>query len=254
MTIVAEISWDQVADPAFGGGGHPTPDLEAITRPEREAFRAAVAAIADRAKATFPDSHTRIDKAVSIVLAGDVTLFDDGTTRVGSQCNGTMQYRVVNGSCNCKDVPQAPQGWCKHRLGAAIARRVQELQPTQTGKDLVVRHPVAPAKAMTIPREYLTTIHGKEFVQFTGLLALAHAQGLISLSAELVSVTKDLALAQATATFADGRTFTEAADATPDNVNTGVKKHFARCALTRAKARALRDALNISTCAVEELD
>jgi hypothetical protein len=114
--------------------------------------------------------------------------------------------------------------------------------------------PATTARTVTIPREYLTTIHGKEFVQFQGLLALAHAQGLLSLSAELVSVTKDLALAKATATFADGRSFSEAADATPDNVNAGVKKHCARCALTRAKARALRDALNISTCAVEELD
>ena len=254
MVAVREITWEEASSPDFGAGSQSTPDLEAITRPEREAFRAAVAAVADRAKATFPASHTRIDKAVNIVLAGDVTLFDDGTARVGSQCSGTTQYRVVNGSCDCKDVPQAPQGWCKHRLGAAIARRVQELQTPQTGKEIIVRHQAGPAKAMTIPREYLTTIHGKEFVQFTGLLALAHAQGLISLSAELVSVTKDLALAKATATFADGRTFTEAADATPDNVNTGVKKHFARCALTRAKARALRDALNISACAVEELD
>ena len=105
-----------------------------------------------------------------------------------------------------------------------------------------------------IPAAFVTTIHGKEFVQFAGLLAMAHAQGLTSLTAELVTVTAALALARATATFADGRTFTEAADATPDNVNAGVKKHFARCALTRAKARASHDALNISTCAVEELD
>ena len=115
-------------------------------------------------------------------------------------------------------------------------------------------HTPAQARPVTIPREFLTTIHGKEYVTFTGLLAMVHAQGLMSLSAELVSVTPDLALAKATATFADGRLFTEAADATPDNVNAGVKKHFARCALTRAKARCLRDALNISTCAVEELD
>ena len=106
---------------------------------------------------------------------------------------------------------------------------------------------VSPPRAVTIPREFVTTIHGKEFVQYAGLLAMAHSQGLTSLRAELVSVTPDLALAKATAVFADGRTFSEAADATPDNVNAGVRKHFARCALTRAKARALRDALNIGT-------
>ena len=235
MAIVTEISWEQVADPAF-------------TPLTRQAFRTAVTTVAARAKAAMDASHSRIDKAVAIVLAGDVELLADGTARVASQCEGATQYRVVNGTCDCKDFPQAPEGWCKHRLSAAIARRAMA-QAVQ-----VVQTPVAPARQVTIPREFITTIHGKEFVQFAGLLAMAHAQGLTSLTAELVSVTHDLALARARATFADGRTFTEAADATPDNVNAGVRKHFARCALTRAKARALRDALNISTCAVEELD
>ena len=40
---------------------------------------------------------------------------------------------------------------------------------------------------------------------------------------------------------------------TPENVGSKVRPHFARLALTRAKARCLRDALNISLCAVEEL-
>jgi hypothetical protein len=83
---------------------------------------------------------------------------------------------------------------------------------------------------------------------------MAHAQGLTSLQAELLTVTPEMATARATATFADGRTFTEAADATPDNVSAQVRKHFARCALTRAKSRALRDALNIAMVALEELD
>jgi len=62
-----------------------------------------------------------------------------------------------------------------------------------------------------------------------------------------------LAVAHATATFADGRRFTESGDATPENVGAQVRPHFARLALTRAKARCLRDALNIGLCAVEEL-
>jgi hypothetical protein len=86
------------------------------------------------------------------------------------------------------------------------------------------------------------------------LLALAHARGLVHLAADFLSVTAELALAHAVATFQDGRTFEESADATPTNVNAKVRVHYPRMALTRAKARALRDALNIALVSVEELD
>ena len=39
----------------------------------------------------------------------------------------------------------------------------------------------------------------------------------------------------------------------PGNVTKGISLHFRRVALTRAKARCLRDALGISECSVEEL-
>src|SRR5207248_5144296 len=90
--------------------------------------------------------------------------------------------------------------------------------------------------------------------QYAGLLALAHERGLVSLKARFISVTPELALAEAEAVFQDGRVFTEAADATPANVGPQVKAHYARMALTRAKARCLRDALNISMCTLEELE
>jgi hypothetical protein len=82
---------------------------------------------------------------------------------------------------------------------------------------------------------------------------MAHERGLQQLEATFIRVTDALAVAQATATFTDGRRFTESGDATPANVHSGVRSHFARLALTRAKARALRDALNIAMCAVEEV-
>ena len=83
---------------------------------------------------------------------------------------------------------------------------------------------------------------------------MAYERGLQNLSAHFISVDADLALAEATAEFKDGRVFMEYSDATPSNVHPKVKPHFARMALTRAKARALRDALNISMCSVEELE
>src|SRR5215510_4519509 len=93
----------------------------------RQAWRQVVAEIADKARAKLPECSGRVDSAVKIVLAGDVELLADGTAKVASQSNGTTAYHVVNGECPCKDFPKAPHNFCKHRLGAAIARRAQEL-------------------------------------------------------------------------------------------------------------------------------
>jgi len=95
--------------------------------PARQAWRQAVAEIADKAKAKLPECSGRVDSAVKIVLAGDVELLADGTAKVASQSNGTTVYHVVNGHCDCKDFAKAPHQFCKHRLSAAIARRAQEL-------------------------------------------------------------------------------------------------------------------------------
>jgi hypothetical protein len=63
--------------------------------------------------------------------------------------------------------------------------------------------------------KWIKHIHGKEFIQYAGLLAIAHEQGLQELAAEFISVTPELALAAAHAFFADGRKFWDAGDATP---------------------------------------
>jgi hypothetical protein len=198
----------------------------------------------------LPHSNGRVDKAMALVLDGAVELLDEHSARVTSQQDGATQYYVVNGTCQCADVPHAPQRMCTHRIARGLyVRAVQlyhELESAQATLD------VPPKPAM--PAEFLVQIQGKPFVTFQGLLHLAHQQGLLSLTARFISVTADLALAEATAMFHDGRTFTEAADATPTNVNSRIKPHFARMALTRAKARALRDALNLAYVCAEELD
>jgi hypothetical protein len=108
----------------------PTPDLEAITRPERQAFRAAVAEVAEKAKATLPECTGRVDKAVALVLAGDVTTQPDGSALVGSQCAPDVSYHVIGGRCVCKDFPQAPHQFCKHRLALSIQHRALALMTT----------------------------------------------------------------------------------------------------------------------------
>src|SRR5215469_17814296 len=118
MSIVAQFSWDDIADPAF-------------ENPTRKIWREAVAEIAEKAKATLPECNGRVDSAVKLVLAGDVELLDDGTAKVASQSNGTTQYFVVNGECQCKDYPQAPSHWRKHRIAAGLAKRAYPLAKTK---------------------------------------------------------------------------------------------------------------------------
>ena len=112
MVAVKEFSWEEVSSPDFGA---------------RAAWRDAVAEIAEKAKTTLPECNGRVDSAVKIVLAGDVELFADGKARVASQSNGTTQYVVCNGTCECKDFPKAPSGWCKHRIAAGIVKRATAL-------------------------------------------------------------------------------------------------------------------------------
>src|SRR5262249_21020130 len=114
MVAVREISWEEASAPGF----------EQATR---QAWREAVAEIADKAKAKLPECAGRVDSAVKIVLAGDGTLLADGTAKVASQSNSSTAYHVVNGEGSCKDSAKAPHQFCKHRLSAAIVRRAQEL-------------------------------------------------------------------------------------------------------------------------------
>src|SRR5207253_121239 len=86
-------------------------------------WRQAVAEIAAKAKETLPECNGRVDKAVAIVLNGDVELLEGGKAKVASQSNGTTVYHIVNGECSCKDYPKAPSNWCKHRIAAGLAKR-----------------------------------------------------------------------------------------------------------------------------------
>jgi hypothetical protein len=116
--------------------------------PAPTAWREAVATVAERAKAALPECIGRIDAAIKIVLAGDVELQPDGTAQVASQANSTASYFVVNGTCQCKDYPKAPQGLCKHRLSIAIHKRATALAG-ETVKGLDAATPQAPQPPVT---------------------------------------------------------------------------------------------------------
>jgi hypothetical protein len=105
----------------------------------------------------------------------------------------------------------------------------------------------------TVPPEFVVWISGHPFVRFAGLLKMAHAQHLVALSETWTSNDAELSLAHAVAIFDDGRRFEGSGDSSPANVGKKVALHWRRVALTRAKSRALRDALNCDMVAVEEL-
>jgi hypothetical protein len=73
MTSVNVPEWE------WGSPEHP-PQF-----PARKAWRAAIAMVAASAKRALPEAHHRIDNAVKLILAGDVELFPNGTTKVASQ-------------------------------------------------------------------------------------------------------------------------------------------------------------------------
>jgi hypothetical protein len=62
-----------------------------------------------------------------------------------------------------------------------------------------------------------------------------------------------VAVVKARVEMEDGRTFSGIGDACPDNVGRNIVPHIIRMAETRAKARALRDAVNVGATALEEL-
>ncbi len=105
--------------------------------------------------------------------------------------------------------------------------------------------------------EYMIERHGRRFVLYAGLLDEAHARGLRSIETELLQVPSpengEVAIARAVVRTEEGK-FSGIGDASPDNVGKAIRPHIIRMAETRAKARALRDAINVGVAALEELD
>jgi hypothetical protein len=109
---------------------------------------------------------------------------------------------------------------------------------------------------MPLNAAFLVERQGKQFALYAGLLDLAHQEGLRAITTELVQAPTEangqVAICRAIVVTEKG-TFTGLGDACPSNVARLMVPHLVRLAETRAKARALRDAVNVGMAAVEEL-
>lgn len=105
-------------------------------------------------------------------------------------------------------------------------------------------------------KEFIVNRQGKDFVLYTGLLDQAHREGLKRITTTLIQAPSDenghLAICHAEVETEKG-VFAGIGDASPQNVGRMIAAHTVRMAETRAKARALRDAINVGVTAVEEL-
>ena len=105
-------------------------------------------------------------------------------------------------------------------------------------------------------REFIITRLGKEYVLYAGLLDAAHQAGLRQIRTQLVQAPGPqngfVAICHAEVVTERG-TFTGLGDADPENTTRAMASALIRLAETRAKARALGDAINVAMTAFDEL-
>lgn len=97
----------------------------------------------------------------------------------------------------------------------------------------------------------------REGIAYAELLKIAHEEGLKSIHTELLREPSEengrQCIVKATVETERGR-YEGIGDADPSNVEDFLAPHLIRVAETRAKARALRDAVNVGVISFEELD
>jgi hypothetical protein len=103
---------------------------------------------------------------------------------------------------------------------------------------------------------FIVTRSGKQFCLYAGLLDEAHRQGLKRITTMLIQVPAEdnghTAIVTAEVETERGA-YSGIGDASPQSVARPMVPHIVRLAETRAKARALRDAVNVAVAALEEL-
>lgn len=106
-------------------------------------------------------------------------------------------------------------------------------------------------------KKFIVNLKGKDFVEYGGLIDLAHQLKLKSIKTDIVQFpnkeNNNQCIVKAIIATEDEKVFEGYGDADPSNVNSMIARHLIRMAETRAKARALRDLTNVGMTAIEEL-
>jgi hypothetical protein len=157
--------------------------------------------------------HERLRCAALLIKEGKVLQMDDGHTwEVESASVAGKIYSINGAGCSCEDAQyRAPQARCKHLLATLLVRKALALMGAEAAQteteavappeDAPAAEPHEPVQAEVvrgIDPKWLTTIHGKPHVRYMGLLAMAHERGIKSIAAKFISVTPEMALAEAT--------------------------------------------------------
>ncbi|MFH2060498.1 MAG: hypothetical protein ABIJ59_16565 [Pseudomonadota bacterium] len=179
---------------------------------------------------------------------------DDSTYFVES-AKGKILY-IVNFnddtfSCACgdfvKNIKTDKNFHCKHIISVKNAVQGNDLEILKSSENKVPK----------LDERFITTIKGKDFVVYAGLLSMSHEKGIRSLKVEILQYPfKENgmeAVCRATLESKDGEVFSEIGDATPKNVNRMVSEHILHMAATRSKARVMRDFVNVGLTSLEEL-
>lgn len=110
---------------------------------------------------------------------------------------------------------------------------------------------------MAIDPKYVVTLQGREYPLWAGVLGEAHERGLQSIETELIQIPSadndHTAIVRAVVVMKDGSTFADYGDASPRNTSAKLANAIIRLASTRAKGRAVRDAINVGQTLFEEL-
>lgn len=111
-------------------------------------------------------------------------------------------------------------------------------------------------KTIEVKDDQGRVVESREVATYAGLLNRAHQEGLKRVLTELIqcpSAANGMTAISMAEVETEKGVFRDYGDANPENVDSMIIPHIIRMSVTRAKARALRDAVNIGAVAIEEL-